>query len=223
MRRLAALPIILCLALPAPAEANPFCSWLGLCFYYSPGFELTVVDAETSKPLPGVYAWAEWVQYGAHGLGGPLVVQDGFTDASGRLSFPRWGPMRGSRIGLPLGRDPAVILFKSGYTTMLAQNSVPPGSSHHAAIRDFWRRGETLRLQSFRGTAADWAEQVQRLAYPAIHGYVQDSHRDHFGTLYLRRAGIAIDELSKLPRDTAKVEALLRGLDRSVRFYRGEE
>jgi hypothetical protein len=223
MRRLAAPLIVLWLALPAPAEANPFCSWLGLCFYYSPGFELNVVDAETGGALPGVYAWAEWVQYGAHGLGGPLVVQDAFTDSNGRLSFPRWGPMRGSRIGLPLGRDPAVILFKPGYTTMLAQNSVPPGSSHHAAIRGFWRSAETLRLQPFRGAAADWVEQVQRLAYPAIHGYVPDSHRGQFGALYLRRAGIALEELGKLPRDTARVETLLWGLERSVRFYRGEE
>jgi hypothetical protein len=222
MRRLAALLVVVYLTLPAPAEANPFCSWLGFCFYYSPGFELTVVDAETGKPLPGVYAWAVWVQYGGHRTA-PFVVQDAFTEASGRLSFPRWGPRRGSRLGLPLGQDPAVILFKAAYTTMLAQNSVPPGSGHHAAIRSFWRGGETLRLEPFRGTAAEWAEQVQRLAYPAIHGSVPDSHRNEFGAVHLRRVGIAIDELNKLPRNTAKVEALLRGLDRSGRFYRGEE
>jgi hypothetical protein len=151
------------------------------------------------------------------------VVQDAFTDASGRLSFSRWGPRRGSRVGLPLGQDPAVILFKAAYTTVLAQNSVPPGSGHHAAIRSFWRGGETLGLKPFRGTAAEWAEQVQRLAYPAVHGSVPDSHRNEFGDVHLRRVGIAIDELNKLPRDTAKVEALLRGLDRSGRFYRGEE
>jgi hypothetical protein len=222
MRRLAALLLVLGLALPAPAEANPFCSWLGLCFYYSPGFELTVVDAETGKPLEGVYAWAEWVQYGGHSTA-PLVVQDAFTNARGHLSFPRWGPRSGSRLGLPLGRDPIVILFKAGYTTLLADNSVPPGSGHHAAIRSFWRGGETLRLEPFRGAAAEWPEQIQRLAYPAIHGSVPDSHRDQFGALYLRRAGIAIQELGRLPRDTEHVEVLLRGLDRSVRFYRGEE
>ena len=222
MRRLATLLMVLAPALPAPAEANPLCSWLGLCFYYSPGFELTVVDADTGTPLPGVYAWAEWVQYAGHGTR-PLVVQDAFSDAAGRVTLPGWGPTSGSRLGLPLGRDPAVILFKPGYTTMLAQNSVPPGSSHHAAIRNFWRRGETLRLQPFQGAAADWVEQVQRLAYPAIHSSVPDSHRDQFGAVYLRRAGVAIDELGKLPPDTAKVESLLRGLDRSVRFYRGEE
>ena len=74
--RLLAIPLVSAwLAVPLPANANPLCSWLGICMYLSPGFELTVVDAETGKPLPGVYGWAEWVQYGAHGTGGPLVVK----------------------------------------------------------------------------------------------------------------------------------------------------
>ena len=97
MRRLATLLITLSLWAPPPADANPFCRWVGLCLYFSPGFDLTVVDAETGKPLPGVYAWAEWVQYGAHGTGGPLVVQDAFSGADGHLTVPRWGPTWGSR------------------------------------------------------------------------------------------------------------------------------
>jgi hypothetical protein len=223
MRRLAILLVVMCLALPAPAEANPFCSWLGLCFYYSPGFELTVVDAEARKPLPGVYAWAEWVQYGAHGLGGPLVVQDAFTDASGRLSFPRWGPMRGSRVGLPLGRDPAVILFKPGYTTLMIQNDVSPGASHHALARGLSQNGQTFTLQPFSGSVRDWVDELQKFAYPPIHGYVSDAHRDQYATLYVRRADMAAREVGKLSPEIAEVSALRRGLERSLRFYRGEE
>jgi hypothetical protein len=223
MPRLAALLVTLSLWAPAPADANPFCRWVGLCLYFSPGFELTVLDAETGKPLSGVYAWAEWVQYGAHGTGGPLVVQDAFSGADGRLTFPRWGPTSGSRGGLPLGRDPAVILFKTGYATLLIQNGVAPGASHHASIRGFSRSGETFKLQPFRGPASVWVDQIQKLVYPALHAYVSDAHRDQFGALYLRRAGIAVEELGKLPRDTPKASDLLGGLQRSARFYRGEE
>jgi hypothetical protein len=223
MRRLAALLVILCLLAPGPADANPLCRWVGLCLYLSPGFELTVVDAETGRALSGVYAWAEWVQYGAHGTGGPLVVQDAFSDAGGRLTFPRWGPAWGSRGGLLLGTDPAVILFKSGYATLLVDNGVALGASHHAAIRGSSHDGQTLKLQPFRGSASDWVEQVHKLAYPGLHAYVPDAHRDRYGAVYLRRATMAIEELGKLPRDTPKASGLLGGLNRSVRFYRGEQ
>jgi hypothetical protein len=223
MRHLAASLLILCLSAPGRADASPFCRWVGLCLYFSPGFELTVVDAGTGKPLTGVYAWAEWVQYGAHGTGGPLVVQDAFSDAAGRLKFPRWGPRSGSRGGLLLGTDPAVILFKSGYSTLLVDNGVPLGADHRAPIRGFSYSGQTLRLQPFRGSAAEWVEQIQRLAYPPIHSYVSDAHRDTYATLYLRRADIAVKELDRLPRDTARAAELLGALERSLRFYRGEE
>jgi hypothetical protein len=222
MRRLAALLAVLWLALPAPAHANPLCRWVGVCLYFSPGFELTVVDAETGTPLPGVYAWAEWVQYGAHGTGGPLVVQDAFSDAAGRLTFPRWGPTRGSRGGLLLGTDPAVILFKSGYATKLIENGVALGASHHAAIRGFSRHGETVRLQAFRGSALDRVEHVHKLAYPALHAYVPESHRAAFAPVYLRRIDVAVQDLRTLPSGTPKASDLLWVLERSRGFFRGD-
>jgi hypothetical protein len=223
MRRLATLLIALCLWAPVSADANPVCRWVGLCLYFSPGFELTVVDAHTGKPLPGVYAWAEWVQYGAHGVGGPLVVQDAFGDAAGRLTFPPWGPTRGSSAGLLRGTDPAIILFKSGYLTLLLENGVQLDASHQASIRSSSHHSQTLKLQPFRGSPDQWVEEVQKMIYPAVHGYVSNPHRDKFGQLYVRRASIALDELSKLPRDSSRAPSLLRAIERSMRFYRGEE
>jgi hypothetical protein len=64
---------------------------------------------------------------------------------------------------------------------------------------------------------------VQKMIYPAVHGYVSNPHRDKFGQLYVRRASIALDELSKLPRDSSRAPSLLRAIERSMRFYRGEE
>ena len=152
MRILLSVFVAVCLSSPPTADANPVCRWVGLCLYLSPGFAVTVVDAETGKPLPEVYGWAEWTQYGAHGRGGALMVQDATSGADGRLVFPRWGPRLGSSGGVLLGYDPAVILFKPAYATLLVQNGVPLGADHHAAIRGMSHNGETLRLQPFRGT-----------------------------------------------------------------------
>lgn len=219
-----ALAIVVALLLswwaPGPAEANSLCRWTGFCLYLSPGVTLTVVDAETGRPLPGVYAWAEWVQYGAHGRGGPLMVQDATTDASGRLAIPHWGPKLGSRGGLLLGLDPAVILFKTGYTTLLLENAVPPGASHHAALRGMSRNGETLRLQPFRGSQAEWVEELRKLVHPALSAGIAESHRDRFQAVYLRRTDLANAELRALPSDLKEVMQLRSSIGRDEQFYR---
>jgi hypothetical protein len=215
--------ILISLWAPTPADANPLCRWTGICLYLSPGFKVTVVDAESGKPLSGVYGWAEWTQYGAHGRGGPLMVQDATSDAAGHLSFPHWGPTFGSAGGLLLGTDPAVIFFKPGYATLLVENGVPLGASQHSAIRGFSHSGETLRLQPFRGSPAEWVEQLRQLVYPGLSSYVSDAQRDQFRGLYLRRVGMVAAELAKLPVNTGKAAELKVGLEQSARFLGGQQ
>jgi hypothetical protein len=222
MRALALVFTMLCLWAPVPAEANPLCRWIGLCFYMSPGFNLLVVDAETGTPVPGVYAWAEWVQYGGHGIGGPLMIQDATSSADGQISFPRWGPTFGSRAGLLLGTDPAVILFKPGYTTLMIDNGVAPGASQYESIRGFAQSGRTFRLQSFRGSAAEWVEQLRKLVYPALSSYVSDAERNQFRVLYLRRISVITSELSRLSPDVSEGAKLRASVERSSLFFRGE-
>jgi hypothetical protein len=223
MRALATVTTLLYLWAPTPTEANPLCRWVGLCLYLSPGFQLTVVDAETGKPLSDVYVWAEWVQYGAHGIGGPLMVQEALTNMEGHATLPRWGPTFGSRAGLLLGTDPAVILFKPGYATLLIDNGVALGASQHAPIRGFAHSGQTLRLQPFRGSAAEWVEQLRKLVYPALSSYVSDAARDQFRALYLKRLTTVATELARLPPGVTEAAQLRVGLERSARFFRGEE
>jgi hypothetical protein len=215
--------ILISLWAPTPADANPLCRWTGICLYLSPGFKVTVVDAESGKPLSGVYGWAEWTQYGAHGRGGPLMVQDATSDAAGHLSFPHWGPTFGSAGGLLLGTDPAVIFFKPGYATLLVENGVPLGASQHSAIRGFSDSGEILRLQPFRGSPAEWVEQLRKLVYPGLSSYVSDVQRDQFRGLYLRRVGMVAAELAKLPANTGKAAELKVGLEQSARFLGGQQ
>jgi hypothetical protein len=212
--------LLTCLWIPAPADANVLCRWTGFCLYLSPGFKLTVVDAETNKPLPGVYAWAEWVQYGAHGRGGPLMVQDATSDATGHLSFPHWGPRFGSRAGLLLGLDPAVILFKPGYATHLIENAVPPGANHRAAIRGMSRTGETLRLQPFRGLPLDSLQHLRRFVHPSLSS-MSTAQRDRFAALYLKRLEMVEAELSRLPPDTAEIRAFQSSLELDRSFLTG--
>jgi hypothetical protein len=213
MRALALVFAMLCLWAPAPAEANPLCHWIGLCLYMSPGFHLIVVDAEIGRPVPDVYAWAEWAQYGGHGIGGPLMIQDATSGADGQISFPRWGPTFGSRGGLLLGTDPAVILFKPGYATLLIDNGVAPGASQYEAIRSFAQSGQTFRLQSFRGSAAEWVEQLRRLVHPALASSVSDAALARFRTHYLRRLERVEAELARLPADRTGVQAFRSSLE----------
>jgi hypothetical protein len=222
MRSLVGLVTLLWVCGPAPAAANPLCRWLGLCAYLSPGFELTVVDAETNTPVADVYAWAEWVQYGVHGRGGPLMVQTAVSTTGGRLAFSWWGPTTGSPGGLVLGIDPAVILFKPGYATLLVHNETPLGASHHAMIRGLSRREQTVRLQPFRGTPAEWVEQLRTFVFPGLSAFVSDHARDRFRALYLKRREIAATELGRVAADVPGAARLRSGLEQETRFFRGE-
>jgi len=159
-RAVAMLVMMLGLLAPTRGEAYMLCSWFGVCPYVSPGFALTVVDADSGRPVADVYAWAEWVQYANHGLNGPLMIQEAVSTADGRLVFPWWGPRLGSRAGLDIGSDPAVILFKPGYSTLVVYNGARPGMHQTDAIRVVTFRGETQKLQLFRGSVADWVDQL---------------------------------------------------------------
>jgi len=217
-RNLLILALFLGLASPTRVDAYMLCSFLGICPYFSPGFTLTVVDAESGKPVADVYAWAEWVQYTNHGLNGPLVIQDAMSDAGGQLTFPWWGPRFGYRSGLDIGADPAVILFKPGYATLFVGNGERPGIRATDAIRGFTRGGETVRVEPFRGSPTEWVANLRRLVHPALTSFVSDAQRDRFRALYLRRLEHAERESEKLPQDIIEVRQFKASLSADRRF-----
>jgi len=122
-RRLAAVALVLLAPLlgPRAVEAQP-CKFPIPCRYEGPAFTLTVVDAETGRPVADVHALAEWQNYGMHGLGGPFLVQDAVSATDGVLRFPKWGPIRGYLSGLVGGNDPVVSLFRPGYEVAVEHN-----------------------------------------------------------------------------------------------------
>ena len=217
-RLVAVLALLLGLLSPTRVDAYMLCSFLGICPYFSPGFTLTVVDAESCKPVADVYAWAEWVQYANHGLNGPLVIQDAMSDAGGQLTFPWWGPRFGYRSGLDIGADPAVILFKPGYATLTVGNGERPGLHVTDAIRVFTRNGETVRLQVFRGSVAQWIEELSKFIYPSVTSGISDRQRDRFRASYLKRLRFVESEVSRLPQDAAEVVTFRRLLEATARF-----
>lgn len=220
MRRMILLAVLLSLAAPPSTEANALCRWLGLCLYTSRGFELAVVDAETGRPLSGVYAWAEWVQYGDHGRNGPLMIQDATSGDDGRLTFPAWGLRQGSRAGIDLGYDPALILFKSGYRTLLVTNDVPIPGDEFASSRTFMKTAAPVRLQPFRGAADEWVEQLQRFVFPALTGRVSREQIVEFRSQYLRRSKIASAEANALPPTTVTVSQFRSSIANDLEFLR---
>lgn len=199
MRRLrTAVVLVTWLAIPATADAR-LCDYLPIaCVYEGAPFTIKVVDAETGQPLAGVHALAEWQQYGTYGSGGPLMVQDAVSGAEGVLTFPAWGPVSGSRVGLDSPRDPLVTLFKSGYRARLIDNDVgdvPREST--AKHRRFGQDGATFALEPFRGTPEEWAAELQKVAFP--HMPAGDDALERFHIPYGHRARLVWAERDRLP------------------------
>jgi hypothetical protein len=100
--------ICLGLLLVTPAHAGLLCTVFKYCLYEGVPFTIKVVDKETGSPLPNVHALAEWLQQGRFGAGGPVMVQDAVSGPDGVLTFPAWGPLRGSPDGLLVYEAPVI-------------------------------------------------------------------------------------------------------------------
>src|SRR5437667_3226761 len=159
-----ALTLVLVAVLVWPVAAAPEqpCEVVPMpCTFEGMPFKLTVIDAETRKPLADVHALAEWQIHGAGGrLNGPLMVLDAASGPDGALAFPGWGPVDGSVMGLGIGRDPIITLFKSGYKALVINNADPPGTLETQRVRRFYQDGRTYELEPFRGSRDQWLEQL---------------------------------------------------------------
>jgi hypothetical protein len=208
------LAVVACLALPARAEAR-VCDYLPIaCSYEGAAFSFTVVDAETGRPLADVHALAEWQQYGFHGSGGPMMVQDATSGPDGVLRFPAWGPLRGSREGLNTPKAPVVTLFKAGHKPLVIYNTdgrTPAAET--VTVQRFVHDGGTFPMEPFRGTEDEWAREIGTVAFP--HVPTGDETLRRFRAPYSNRARLVWKERDKLPprfRDRGQVFWHLEGL-----------
>jgi hypothetical protein len=214
------LLLLVGLLVTRPAEADILCKWFGQCLYESPGFRIAVVDRETGQPLTDVDALAEWVQYGYHGTGGPLMVQHAVSGPDGLLAFLPWGPIRGSTAGLAVGYDPFVSLFKPGYKVYETNNR---GGSldERARVRGFGGDGQIYFLEPFRGTPEEWVEQLRKAAYPARAGGTSKEQAWQFRDQYLNRMRRVWSERDKVPQRYQKEGQLLWHIERDIKLYEG--
>jgi hypothetical protein len=140
---------------------------LGACShqhqYSAAPISAQVLDAETGRPVAGVYVVADWQLLGGLEGGsniGAVTVMETQTDETGRFRFPAWGP---KEIVNPSGvysnarvrnRAPGLTLFKSGYeyAVMVNYRSVVPDPNN---MHSEWDR-KTIQLKPFHGTTAQY-------------------------------------------------------------------
>ncbi len=196
-----------------PCEVVPMpCTFEGL------PFKITVIDAETRKPLADVHALAEWQMHGAGGrLNGPLMVLDAASGLDGTLAFPGWGPIDGPVMGLGIGRDPLITLFKSGYKALVINNADPPGTLETQRVRKFYQDGRMYELEPFRGSPDQWLEQLREvvlgLAVPR-----SDESTLRFRNAYLNRLMRVSSERTKLPVEHQRPGNFFWHVDRSLKL-----
>ncbi len=196
-------------------HADVMCRWFLYCVYESPGFKIKVVDKDTDKPLADVHAFAEWMQYGYQGTGGPLMAIEAVSGTDGVLAFQKWGPISGSAGGLVLNQDPLITLFKPGYAALTINNM--PGTDERARVRGFNRAGQTFRMEVFGGSTADWVQMLESIAYSPLGGSDSGKYAEQVRGVYRQRQQLIRTEAAKLTRDN-KVDLLLDNLDESIRF-----
>jgi hypothetical protein len=206
------------LLVPRPAAAEIMCDWFFRCLYESPGFRFRVVDAETKQPLADVYALAEWVLNGHQGRNGPLMVQEAVSGADGWIEFPAWGPTTGSRAGLVLNHDPAIVLFKPAYKVSLIQNAYPGGTTETTRLRRFGQDGQGITLQPFRGTSIEWMEELRKAVSEPNHGRASPEQIEPFRNAFLTRLTRVRSEVEKIAKLNREFQNFLSALERETKY-----
>jgi hypothetical protein len=197
------------------------CATIWRC-YQSPAFNLTVIDAESGQPVIFVHAIAEWVQYGYHGAGPPLVTIDAVSGPDGIISFPSWGPIPGSRGGLHHNEDPIISLFKPGYNALVLWNDSFPGDAEYTGRRWASHDGRTIPLEPFHGSRLAWYGQLDK----AQRGYASGGHAAKIlqtENPYVNRLQRVLTEVRQLPKyrvseRTVSLDDHFRVED-SIKFY----
>jgi hypothetical protein len=150
------------------------CTLFNHCVYEAAAFSIRVVDKDTGEPLADVHALASWLQYGLSGQYPPLIVLDSVSGPDGILAFPAWGPIKGSRSGVVLGKDPIITLFKPGYllsrpwagAARVIHNAYPRDTEYTTRVRRFGQDGKTFTMEPFRGTPQEWLDEISEDAWP---------------------------------------------------------
>jgi hypothetical protein len=131
--------------------------------YSAEAIEAWVVDEDTGEPLEGVIVTANWELKGWHtDLPGQMRVMETVTDATGRFSFPAWGPKPRPPEGYLSYKDPQLLLFKSGYKYLGLANRLTVKINLSPLRCSDWH-GQTIKLKKFEGSLEEYAKHLDFL------------------------------------------------------------
>jgi alpha-ketoglutarate-dependent taurine dioxygenase len=128
------------------------------------------------------------------------MALDALSDAAGVIRFPSWGPVDGHSSGLVFGDDPVITLFKPGFQWLRIHNEGSHEKNEKDRIRRFLPNGHVYVLKAFRGTDAEWLEQLKKAGNPAVYP-MSDEMLLQFRVPYLDRLRRVQAELQRLPND----------------------
>jgi hypothetical protein len=220
-RAMLCLATLVAYVIGAPGAASPTqpCEVAPMpCTFEARPFTIRVLDAVTSKPLPDVHVLAEWQLHGVGGrLNGPLMVLDAVSGADGAVTFPGWGPLEGSLLGLGVGRDPILTLFKSGYVPLIVNNPLVAPGREYERVRRFGQNGTSFVLQrSIAGPDRRLEELETVWLGVALPRNDDDARR--FRVPYLNRLKRIAAERSRFPLQQRRFEGFFWHVDRELRF-----
>jgi hypothetical protein len=199
-------------------QQDPLCPHLGGCLFEAPGFTIRVVDEQTGQPVPDAHAMAVWIALGMWGRNYALMALEAVSQADGSLTFPAWGPMRGSE-GLMPGRDPVISIFKPGYRALLLYNATPFGQPDSARVHAFHLGGRRVELTQFQGTPAEGVAELRKAAYPSVVGSPSVNQPASIRAVYVNHLRRVRTEAERLPRGLPDVKRLLDRLDDDIQAF----
>jgi len=182
------------LAVLAPA------AWAQPAEYSGAEIRARVVDAETQKPLEGVFVVARWDLSHLMSRGHtPLHAMEAVTDATGQFYFPPWGPKPRPTFSSLWGGDPRLFFFKPGYEPHDEGNRYAPDDS---PVRVSKWHGQTIQMKPFRGTPAFWVQLLVQLQDLLNWGDITPTaphHVNDYWKYYPRTVLAILDDRQSIP------------------------
>jgi hypothetical protein len=124
----------------------------------------TVVDADTNAPVAGALVIALWDLEGGmeRSRVGTFKVLEAVTDSMGAFSLPGWGPEPISPRGQLDAFDPALIVFRPGYTPERQLNGPAGerGKRRHVEVHDWLSNGTAIKIKKYSGSPGGYLQRM---------------------------------------------------------------
>jgi hypothetical protein len=167
------------------------CDWYGTRSFSADAITAYVVDADTGERIAGANVLASWVMKSGleNNTTSYAMVMEAVSDASGKFTFPAWGPKDVSGRGQITDLAPLITIFKSGYKLGGGANRFDKPAPFH--MRSDWD-GKTFKLEKFVGAPDQYANYLSAYLMGEIHSLLLNG----CNASYFPRFLLAIDRES---------------------------